>query len=296
MTDPITARDALALAPWLYIGTLAALLSMLLVVYIYLVSHRGRAYAWNALEAWIGRRLPHFWSKTKGLISRAGRRRLGIAGVLMAFSTVALSFAAVADSWREQGRLFLVDQRVYEALAIHSEPAVEGFLSKLTYLGSSYCAIAVSLALLAWFLVRRALRRIVALALVMGLGEALTWGLKFLFARQRPQDSLVRAAGNAFPSGHSFTAAALYGFIIYLVWAHAKHPLLRASVTALLGTVAILVGVSRIVLRVHWFSDVLGGFTLGLGWLVCCLLLMRALELPRRAFANKAGSMPSWES
>src|SRR5690606_40932915 len=102
------------------------------------------------------------------------------------------------------------------------------------------------------------------------------------WARPRPEDSLVQAIGDAFPSGHSYTAAALYGFLIYLIWGWTEHPWLRVSLTAALGTIAVLVGVSRVMLRVHWFSDVLGGCALGLGWLVCSVISTRLLLDRRR--------------
>ena len=290
MLNSPLAVSALKLAPMIYVGTLAAVLSLLVFVYAYLVTHRGRANAWSAVERWFDSHLPRFWAAVRHVVSRAGRRRLGIASLLALFATVAYFFAEVADSWRSEDTLFLVDQRVYQALSTNSEPTLELAFKRITHLGSLEVALAVSLFLLAGFLYRRQKRRAVALAMVMGLGEALAWGLKFLFARQRPEDTLVQAAGDAFPSGHSFTAAALYGFIIYLVWARTRHHLWRAVLTSILGTVALLVGVSRIILRVHWFSDVLGGFTLGLGWLVCCLLLMRVLEVPSARTGSRAGT------
>jgi undecaprenyl-diphosphatase len=95
--------------------------------------------------------------------------------------------------------------------------------------------------------------------------------------------------GLAFPSGHAFTAVTLYGFFIYLVWSRAQHPVLRSVITAALGGIAVLVAASRVLLRAHWFSDVLGGFTLGLGWLVSCLLLIHVLRRPadRQAGADR---------
>src|SRR5690606_10117263 len=159
-----------------------------------------------------------------------------------------------------------------------SNQDITRFLSLVTHLGSVYAAVAISCVLLGVFYTRRSRQHALALALVMGAGQTLIWGLKLVFARPRPEDSLVEAVGAAFPSGHAFTASALYPFLIYLVWGWTESTPWRVITSALLGTLALLIGVSRIVLQVHWFSDVLGGFVLGLGWLVVCLLGVRLLR------------------
>jgi undecaprenyl-diphosphatase len=253
---------------------------LLVVVYAYLITHPQRAGAWSAVEAWFGRRFPKAWNAVRGVASRAGRRRLGLAGLVVLFWVIGYAFGEVAESWQDRGYLFAIDQRVYEALAESSDPALERFFAKFTHLGSIYVAAALSGAMLALLLYRRQKLQVLGLGLVMGVGEVLAWGLKLVFARERPSDTLVQAAGDAFPSGHAFTGTALYGFIIYLVWANTTRPLIRAILTAVLGAIAIMVGLSRVLLRVHWFSDVLGGFALGLGWLVCSLLLLHVLREP----------------
>jgi undecaprenyl-diphosphatase len=77
----------------------------------------------------------------------------------------------------------------------------------------------------------------------------------------------------SFPSGHAATAAALYGALTVLVVERAQTPAARTAcaVTGMLLVLAI--GTSRVVLNVHYLSDVLAGLALGLAWLCACLLV-----------------------
>ena len=81
--------------------------------------------------------------------------------------------------------------------------------------------------------------------------------LKFIVGRARPED-----ASMGFPSGHATAAAAYFGSIIYL--ASSLPPRARPIVRVAAVLVMLAVGVARVMLRAHWPSDVLGGFTFGL--------------------------------
>ncbi len=261
----------------IYLGAVGVLCALLLAAYGYLLAHQRRGQLWSAVDALLSRRTPGLWRALKAKGSWP-RRLSGPAIIMATFSLASYFFAEVTEGWVEQEELYAIDQQVYQALIHSSDPVLERVLVGITHFGSLYFALGVCGLLLAVFAHERAKRNSIALVLVMGVGEAMAWGLKWIFARKRPDHSLVTAAGDAFPSGHAFTAAALFGFLIYLVWGWTERPLWRVTLTALLGTLAVLVGVSRVFLRVHWFSDVLGGFTLGLGWLVCSLLSVHLLR------------------
>lgn len=91
--------------------------------------------------------------------------------------------------------------------------------------------------------------------------------VKDLLDRPRPPAELqvVRETNESLPSGHATMSATVIGAIVILAWPH-----LAALGRALTVTAAVLwvgaVGGTRIYLGVHWFSDVLAGWTLGLGW------------------------------
>lgn len=111
---------------------------------------------------------------------------------------------------------------------------------------------------------------------VVGLGAALlNRGLKWTFSRERPDALLqvVPAEGYAFPSGHSMGSAAVYAAIALI--AATRFPRYRAPVITACAIMALGVGFSRAYLFVHYPSDVLAGWGLGLTlalWLKPALL------------------------
>ena len=103
--------------------------------------------------------------------------------------------------------------------------------------------------------------------------------LKLVFSRARPDDPVYEAArGFSFPSGHAMSAMTFYGLLIYLVWRNVESITVRWLSTILLSTFIFLIGFSRIYLRVHYASDVLAGFSMGLIWLVLSLWIMNKVE------------------
>lgn len=95
---------------------------------------------------------------------------------------------------------------------------------------------------------------------------------KMLIARVRPDGLpwLTQMHSYSFPSGHTASSTVLYGFIALLLYCRVRNPLVRNSVIALLLVLIASIGISRIVLAVHYGSDVLAGFFLG----GCSLSLM----------------------
>lgn len=123
------------------------------------------------------------------------------------------------------------------------------------------------------------LRRAAVFAFATLLGNVVGYWLKIAVSRPRPPSELAYPglAQNdfGFPSGHALHAALFYGFLAFIVWRCPSSRLWRWAVVVVVGlvTFAILTGVSRVYLGVHWPSDVLGGFLIGL---VLLLLLAKA--------------------
>jgi undecaprenyl-diphosphatase len=92
--------------------------------------------------------------------------------------------------------------------------------------------------------------------------------LKIIIGRERPNIlHLVIVNDLSFPSGHSTASMILYGTIIILVNTNIKNYLLKRIVQILLIMLIFSVGISRIYCGVHFPTDVIGGFLLGLIWL-----------------------------
>ncbi|MFF4259365.1 phosphatase PAP2 family protein [Streptomyces sp. NPDC001663] len=155
----------------------------------------------------------------------------------------------------------------------HRPDVAVAFARGLTATGTG--VIPYALAALAGIIAGRTLRqRAIALALCLaclGAGQGLRYGVMELVARPRPPqvDWQTHASGWGFPSGHATTAALSAGLLIIAVCV--RGPRGRTLLALVIGGWGALVGLTRVYLGVHWFTDVLGGWLFALGWLGVCL-------------------------
>ncbi|WP_214406401.1 phosphatase PAP2 family protein [Pseudonocardia lacus] len=107
--------------------------------------------------------------------------------------------------------------------------------------------------------------------------------LKRLLGRDRPPevDRLVGAGNESLPSGHATMAVAVIGSMVVLLWAGQAVAARLAMVAAAALWVG-AVGLTRIYLGVHWFSDVVAGWLVGGAWLALCATVW-AMAARRRA-------------
>ena len=93
--------------------------------------------------------------------------------------------------------------------------------------------------------------------------------LKNIFLRNRPLDiNLIDEKGYSFPSGHSLTSMAFYGFIIYLIYTSKLSKKIKIISITSLVILILMIGISRIYLGVHYATDVIGGFSFSLTYLI----------------------------
>lgn len=92
--------------------------------------------------------------------------------------------------------------------------------------------------------------------------------LKLFFARERPSlEHLVHETSNSFPSGHAVTSIVFYGTLVVLIPMLLQNKSLARILQGVLIFLILAIGISRIYLGVHYPSDILGGYALGLTWL-----------------------------
>ena len=150
----------------------------------------------------------------------------------------------------------------------------------VTALGSHAVLVPLLFACAGFLLLLR--KKVMALAVLASGGGAmaLEGPLKQLFARPRPQlvPRLVPAGNPSFPSGHALLSSAVYLSIAVLVVRLVPYRRVRLYVLALAALLVGLIGFSRVLLGVHYPTDVIGGWILGGLWALLCGVGARSLQ------------------
>jgi undecaprenyl-diphosphatase len=210
--------------------------------------------------------------------------------LILAGSVVVLAlvwgFARLADAMLE-GETRVFDEWVLTALRKATDPgALKGPLwlrsgaEDITALGSPTVLGLTVLAVTGYLLLHRLYRYGLFIFIASTGGWVLNWTLKQAFARARPAivPHLREVVSSSFPSGHALTSAAVYLTLGALLMRIAHGRLAKYYCIAIPMFVTFLVGSSRVVLGVHYPSDVIAGWLIGMSWALLCWVVERVLE------------------
>jgi membrane-associated phospholipid phosphatase len=158
-----------------------------------------------------------------------------------------------------------LDRSIYEALYAGSRPFLLAAPHVFTALGEPTVLIGAGIIVAAWLWWRKRTRLALALLAVFLVGRGLTEVQKYWIARARPdlEAHLVVVKTSSFPSGH---AASSMIFYLTIALALTTPGPLRRTAAAGAILLSLLIGTSRVMLGVHWPSDVIGGWSFGLLW------------------------------
>ena len=174
---------------------------------------------------------------------------------------------------RTNSRLTGIDKSVAKWGNVHASATSTHVLNAVTQLGSIYIVIVLCVVLAVAETIReRSIWVTPFIVAVMGGEEILTLTVKQLADRLRPTFNPAAATlGPSFPSGHSATAAAFYATAALLLGRWRGRPS-RAVLTGLAAGIAVGVAASRVLLDVHWLTDVIAGLALGWAWFAVCAI------------------------
>ena len=171
----------------------------------------------------------------------------------------------------------------------HRSAASTSGLKAITDLGSIRIVVGLAVVLVLVDAIRKRNRWsfLFLLAVLAGM-EATMLGVKDLVGRLRPTLNPEAATlGPSFPSGHSATAAAFYAAAALIIGRSLSRPA-RHIVIAAACALAVAVAASRVLLDLHWLSDVIGGLSLGWAWFALCAVLFGGRLLRPTAAADLA--------
>jgi undecaprenyl-diphosphatase len=182
-------------------------------------------------------------------------------------------FAVLAYLIRTNAHLLGIDNGVAKWANRHETATSTHILNDLTQLGNIYPIVGLCVVLaIAETLRQRSVWVPLFIVSVMGGEEVLSVSVKQLAGRVRPSFNPAAATlGPSFPSGHSATAAAFYATAALLVsrW---RPRVTRAVITGLAAGIAVGVAATRVLLDLHWLTDVVAGLSLGWAWFAVCAI------------------------
>ena len=202
-------------------------------------------------------------------------------GAFILFWIPVIIFARLAGEVVERQPL-PQDITIINAVHAGHTTVLDNFFLFMTALGEPLVVGAVGFVLLGLCIYKKWYR--FAIALFGGIGGALVANLvlKYLFARTRPSifTPLVVETSYSFPSGHAMVSSAFVGIGIILLW----RTRLRIPVIVFGIIATFLIGLSRVYLGVHYPSDILAGWSVGLVWaiLIGSIVLNRPFGIGRR--------------
>jgi membrane-associated phospholipid phosphatase len=243
--------------------------------------------------------LYHFYRSYKDYL-------LFFAGIFIGVLVVALlgrGFYELLNDLRAD-RLGAFDDKITLWVLSWQTPALDSYMASITHFGDRYAYIMLSVILGLYLYIRKGnlIFTLQAMAVLIVAG-ALSFWLKDLIGRPRPEAAHQLGIHSlSFPSGHSMSSIAFYGFLIHLTWRIYKSRLKKIVFTIILVLLILSIGISRIYLQVHYPSDVLSGFAAGGICLIIFILLFSFLRFRQRwkgedrqpdtATAEENGSLP----
>jgi undecaprenyl-diphosphatase len=169
-----------------------------------------------------------------------------------------------------------LDRRIYELVYAGHRPMLIAIARALTFFGEPTVLIAAGFVVAAWLWWRGRHRFAGALLLIFLIGRGMGEAQKYWIARARPdiEPHLIVVRTSSFPSGHATSSMIFYLTVALALTAGTRWQRMAAAGAVLLS---LLIGISRVMLGVHWPSDVIGGWAFGMLWVLLTLPLSERL-------------------
>ena len=175
---------------------------------------------------------------------------------------------------------YTMDERVFSYLSHFVNNTNTLIMQFFTFIGSHFFLLPAWLVVITfYYFIRKNKWYFVKMIIIAVSNLLLMFGLKFFFNRPRPLIPLLKEVpGLSFPSGHAFMSFTFFGMLIYIVYREVKNIWLKWILIFILAIIILLIGLSRVYLRVHFASDVIAGFCFGVLSLVILLWMLRQIE------------------
>lgn len=218
-----------------------------------------------------------FIDRLKALLAYLGVHL--IIGLIISLICLAV-FGKIADSVMEQETLYNFDVALANNLHDLGSSTTTDIFLFISLFGQQLLWVLVA-GIVLYYIVKRDWWRVGIWVYTLVGGELMNRLVKEFFQRARPTfaEPFIIAQDFSFPSGHAMLSLIVYGMLAYTLCLHFRKPWQRILIIFACALLVILIGISRLYLGVHYFSDIVGGFAAGAVWLFTCIT---AAEVIRR--------------
>jgi membrane-associated phospholipid phosphatase len=195
-------------------------------------------------------------------------------------------FGAITEDVIHHDPLTQFDIALLEWFHAHSTATGVEVFSAISSLGSALVMTALALLVATIFAVRRSWVLFFGWVAAFGGVGVLDTLLKHLIRRPRPiyATAVLHGYSFSFPSGHAMASLVAYGLLAYLLVAFwLRGWWIRVAVISAAALLILTIGLSRLYLGVHYFSDVVGGYAAGVLWLSACITGMEITQREPKA-------------
>lgn len=169
----------------------------------------------------------------------------------------------------------VIDSKIYELLTKDTHDALTTFFKFITNFGGATYLIIITIS----FLLLKNKKIFVCIASNLALSFGTNQLLKLIFSRARPSGiQLVVETGYSFPSGHAMVSTAFYGLLIYFIFKSNWKKSYKNVCIFFLSLLIFFIGMSRIYLGVHYASDIIAGFSIGIVYLSIFVSILSKLK------------------
>jgi membrane-associated phospholipid phosphatase len=175
------------------------------------------------------------------------------------------------EVWEKEA--FSFDRAFLLWLHQFANPQLDRLFLFFTSLGDPPAVVTIFMMAIAWLFLKQHYTDGLRLTIVCAGGVVINQGMKLFFAKPRPElwPRLIADLSFSFPSGHAVGSMVVYGFIAYIL--AKKWPPSKQYIYAIASVVILAIGLSRLYLGLHYPTDIIAGYGIGILWLTTCLKL-----------------------
>jgi undecaprenyl-diphosphatase len=231
----------------------------------------------------------------KGFIHELITKEIKVLIVLLILFISGLTFLEIADEISE-GETREFDQSIIEFFRTDDDPGnpaganrISELMIDITALGGGTVLAIITIFVSIFLILQKRYDAFWLLLAATAGGALISFGLKEIYARERPDlvYRLVTVNSLSFPSGHSMMSAVLYLTQAAIVARFQREWKIRIYIVSIALFLTFIIGLSRVYLGVHYPTDVIGGWTIGLAWACFCWCVVWYIQRRKRV-TNKA--------